>query len=125
MHISIEFEDSTVDDFATSTGSPKAKQFTQTVPPAATQTRIINASLILESEQLLGQVSPDDDEIDDQINVSFLPWLNQFSSSDPLSLINISGDEDLQLKIRQRMRSLQQDPQLVLSRRVGLSPGQP
>ena len=25
----------------------------------------------------------------------------------------------------QRMRSLQQDPQLVLSRRVGLSPGQP
>ena len=61
------------EEFATSKGSPKANQFTQTVPPAATQTRIIHASLILESEQLLGQVSPDDDEIDDQINDSFSP----------------------------------------------------
>jgi hypothetical protein len=60
------------EEFATSKGSPKAYQFTQTVPPAATQTRIIHASLILESEQLLGQVSPDDDEIDDQINDSHL-----------------------------------------------------
>ena len=42
------------EDFAPSKGSPKAKQFTQTVPPAATQTRVIHASLILESEQLLG-----------------------------------------------------------------------
>jgi Chromo (CHRromatin Organisation MOdifier) domain len=36
----------------------------------------------------------DDDEIDDQIDDSFLPWLNQFPSFDPLSLVNISGDED-------------------------------
>ena len=79
------------EDFAPSKGSPKAKQFTQTVPPAATQTRVIHASLILESEQLLGQVSPDDDKIDDQINDSFSPWLNQFPSSDPLPLVNISG----------------------------------
>lgn len=52
------------EDFATSKGSPKANQFTQTVPPAATQTCVIHASLIVESEQLLGQVSPDDDEND-------------------------------------------------------------
>ena len=88
------------EDFAPSKGSPKAKHFTQTVPPAANQTRVIHASLILESEQLLGKFSPDEDEIDDQINDSFSPRLNQFPSSDPLSLINISGDEDLQLKIR-------------------------
>ena len=59
-----------------------------------------NASLKLESEQLLGQVNPDDDEIDDDLKDSFSPWLSRFPSSDPLSLINISGDEDLQTTIR-------------------------
>ena len=61
---------------------------------------IIHASLILESEQLLGHISPDDDEIYDDLNDSFSPWLKSFPSSDPLSLINISGDEDLQTRIR-------------------------
>ena len=75
-------------EFATPNGSPKVNQLTQTVPPPATQTRIIHASLKLESEQLLGQVSPDD-EIDDDLKDSFSPWLSRFPSSDSLSLINI------------------------------------
>ena len=49
---------------------------------------------------LLGRVSPDDDEIADHLNDSFSPWLDRFPSADPLSLINISGDEDQQNRIR-------------------------
>ena len=83
-------------DFATPEGSPTANQSSQTVPPATTQTQTILASLVFDSEKLLGHISPDDDEIDDHLNDSFSPWLDRFPSTDPLSLIHISGDEDLQ-----------------------------
>ena len=42
------------EEFATSKGSPEVDQLTQTVIPASAQTQVIHASLILESEQLLG-----------------------------------------------------------------------
>ena len=87
-------------DFATPEGSQTANQSSQTVPPTTTQTQIILASIVFDSEQLLGHISPDDDEIDDHLNDSFSPWLDRFPSSDPLSLIHISGDEDLQNQIR-------------------------
>jgi transposase InsO family protein len=87
-------------DFATPEGSPTANQSSQIVPPATTQTQTILASLVFDSEKLLGHISPDDDEIDDHLNDSFSPWLDRFPSTDPLSLIHISGDEDLQNQIR-------------------------
>ena len=88
-------------EFATPVGSPKVDQLSQTVKPPTTQTQIIQESISRESDQLLGHVSPDDDEIDDDLKDSFSPWLKRFPSSDPLSLINISGDEDLQKRIRE------------------------
>ena len=54
----------------------------------------------LESEQLLGHIGPDDDEIEDHLNDSFSPWLDCFTSEDTIFLINTSGDENLQNKIR-------------------------
>ena len=70
------------------------------MPPATSQTQVILSSIVFDSEKLLGHISPDDDEIDDHLNDSFSPWLDHFSSTDPLSLIHISGDEDLQNHIR-------------------------
>ena len=70
------------------------------MPPTTTQTQVILASIVFDSKQLLGHISPDDDEIDDHLNDSFSPWLDRFPSSDPLSLIHVSGDEDLQNQIR-------------------------
>ena len=80
-------------DFATPEGSPKANQSSQIVPPAIFQTQVILSSIVFDSEKLLGHISPDDDEIDDHLNDSFSPCLDRFPSTDPLSLIHISGDE--------------------------------
>ena len=80
------------EEFATSFGTKKVKWLTQTILPTTAKTHV-NASLILESEQLLGHIGPDGDEIEDHLNDSFSPWLDRFSSEDPLSLIHISGDE--------------------------------
>ena len=88
-------------EFATPKGIKQVDQtLNHLVQPATTATHKIHASLIIESERLLGRVSPDDDEIADHLNDSFSPWLDRFPSADPLSLINISGDEDQQNRIR-------------------------
>ena len=76
------------------------KWLTQTILPTTAKTHVIHASLILESEQLLGYIGPGDDEIEDHLYDSFYPWWDRNSSEDPLSLIHISGDENLQNKIR-------------------------
>ena len=68
--------------------------------PAVTQTHVILASLIQESEQLFGVVPPDEDEIDDSLNDSFSPWINEFLDTDSLSLIHIAGDQDQKNKLR-------------------------
>ena len=70
------------------------------MPPATSQTQVILSSIVFDSEKLLGHISPDDDEIDDHLYDSFSPWLDRFSSTNPLSLIHISGDEDLQNHIQ-------------------------
>ena len=77
-----------------SDGSAKVDPLTQKVKPAVTQTHVILASLIQESERLFESVPPDEDEIDDSIKDSFSPWIDDLPDSDPLSLINIAGDED-------------------------------
>ena len=84
----------------TSKGTPKDLSLTQMKDPAVTQTHVILASLIQESEQLFGVVPPDEDEIDDSLNDSFSPWINEFLDTDSLSLIHIAGDEDQKNKLR-------------------------
>ena len=74
-----------------SDGSPKVDPLTQKVKPAVTQTHVILASLIQESERIFNS---DEDEIDDSIKDSFSPWIDEFPDTDPLSLINLAGDED-------------------------------
>ena len=59
-------------DFATPEGSPKANQSSQIVPPATSQTQVIISSIVFDSEKLLGHISPDNDEIDDHLNDSFV-----------------------------------------------------
>jgi hypothetical protein len=56
--------------------------------------------LILESEQLMGEVIADEYEIVDSRNDSFSPWINQFPDTDQLSLIHLAGDTDQQNKLR-------------------------
>ena len=80
---------------------------TQKVKPAVAQTHVILASLIQESERLLGAVPPDEDEIDDSIKDSFSPWMDEFSDSDPLSLIHLAGDEDQKNKLRLLVHELE------------------
>ena len=65
-----------------------------------TQTHGLLASLVLESEHILGTPIPDEDEIDHIKTDTFSHWLKEPSTVDVLSLINISGDENLQLKLR-------------------------
>jgi Reverse transcriptase (RNA-dependent DNA polymerase) len=79
--------------------TPKRLTSTQ-CSPAATQKRVILASLILESEQLMAEVIADEDEIDDSRNDSFSPWINPFPDTYPLSLIHIAGETDQQNKLR-------------------------
>ena len=79
------------------TGSPPAEQ---TVAP----THRILTSLILNSENLLSGSLPDEDEIDHDKTDTFKPWLPSHSDVDVLSLIHISGDEDLQRRLRSLCR---------------------
>jgi hypothetical protein len=79
------------ENLQSSAETPKRLTSTQ-CSPAATQKRVILASLILESEQLMGEVIADEDEIDDSRNDSFSLWINPFPDTDPLSLIHIAGD---------------------------------
>ena len=52
------------------------------------------------SQNILGVSLPDDDEIDHDKTDTFKSWLRQPDNSDVLSQIKISGDKDLQQKIR-------------------------
>jgi hypothetical protein len=83
------------ENLQSSAETPKRLISTQ-YSPAATQKRVILASLILESEQLMGEVIADEYEIVDSRNDS----INQFPDTDQLSLIHLAGDTDQQNKLR-------------------------
>ena len=57
--------------------------------------RSLLASLTVEAQHILGGSTPDDDDDD-----TFKPWLPSPSTTDVLSLIHISGDKDLQHRLR-------------------------
>ena len=61
---------------------------------------------------------PDDDEIDHDKTDTFKPWLPSHSDVDVLSLIHISGDEDLQ----RRLRSLCQEFKDIFSNELPAAP---
>ena len=58
------------------------------------------SSLIPEAQSILGRSLPDDDKINHDKNDTFKPWLPTPSTTDVLSLIHISGDKDLQQRLR-------------------------
>ena len=62
--------------------------------------RSLLASLTVEAQHILDGSAPDDDEIDHDETGTFKPWLPSPSTTDVLSLIHISGDEDLQHRLR-------------------------
>ena len=62
--------------------------------------RSLLASLTIEAQNILGGSAPDDDEIDHDKTDTFKPWLPSPSTADVLSLIHISGDKDLQHRLR-------------------------
>ena len=62
--------------------------------------RSLLASLTVEAQHILGGSAPDDDEIDRDKTDTFKPWLPSPSTTDVLSLIHISGDKDLQHRLR-------------------------
>ena len=68
--------------------------------PSAFQISRILASLALESEQLSRAPLYDDDDIDHDKTDTFKPWSTASSDTDILSLIHLSGDEDLQSRLR-------------------------
>ena len=81
-------------------GSSKPSLIAQTetlivTPPHRLLSSLIPMSLMPD----LGSL-PDDDEIDHDKTDTFKPWLRQPDTSDVLSQIKISGDKDLQHKIR-------------------------
>ena len=62
--------------------------------------RSLLASLTVEAQHILGGSAPDDDENDHDKTDTFKPWLPSPSTTDVLSLIHISGDKDLQHRLR-------------------------
>ena len=66
--------------------------------PTVSQISCILASLVLESEQLLAL--PDEGDIDHNKTDTFKQWFTISSDTDILSLIHLSGDEDLQSRLR-------------------------
>ena len=68
--------------------------------PTVSQTSRIQASLVLESEQLSTAPLYDDDDIDHDKTDIFKSWSTSSSDTDILSLIHFSGDEDLQSRLR-------------------------
>ena len=93
------------------TGSPTAEQ-------TETPSRKILTSLILNSENPLSGLLPDDDEVDYGKTDTFKSWLPSHSDVDVLSLIHISGDEDLQ----RRLRSLCREFKDIFSNELPASP---
>ena len=75
---------------------PKVQPLTSPLKePTVTQTSRILASLVLESGQLSRAPLYDDDDIDHDKTDTFKPWSTSYSDTDILSLIHLSGDEDL------------------------------
>ena len=68
--------------------------------PTVPQTRGLVATLILKAEQLLGMPTPDEDEINQEKNDVFAPWLPHTNTPDVLTQIHISGTEELQFNLR-------------------------
>ena len=62
--------------------------------------RSLLASLTVKAQHILGGSAPDDDEIDHDKMDTVKPWLPSPSTTDVLSLIHISGDKDLQHRLR-------------------------
>ena len=89
------------EDLLPSRSIPKGQPLTSPLKePTVTQTSRILASLVLESEQLSRAPLYDDDEIDHDKTDTFKPWSTPDSDTDILSLIHLSGDEDLQSRLR-------------------------
>ena len=80
--------------------TPCYKHFSDIKELTVTQTSRILASLVRESEQLSRSPLYDDDDIDHDKTDTFKPWSSPSSNADILSLIHISGDKDLQLRLR-------------------------
>ena len=68
--------------------------------PTVSQTSRIQASLVLESEQLSTAPLYDDDDVDHDKTDIFKSWSTPSSDTFILSLIHFSGDEDLQSRLR-------------------------
>ena len=80
---------------------PKGQPLTSPLKePTVSQTSSILASLVLESEKLSRAPLYDDDEIDHDTIDTFKPWSKSYSDTDILFLIHLSGDEDLQSRLR-------------------------
>ena len=62
--------------------------------------RSLLASLTVEAQHTLRGSAPDDDEIDHDKTDTFKPWLLSPSTIDVSSLIHVSGDKDLQHRLR-------------------------
>ena len=60
----------------------------------------------MEAQHILGGSAPDADEIDHDKTDTFKPWLPSPSTTDVLSLIYISGDKDLQHRLRTLCKNL-------------------
>ena len=78
----------------------KAPVTSQVTVPTVFNPRSLLSSLIPEAHFILGGSLPDDDEIDYDKNDIFKPWLPTPSTTDVLSLMHISGDKDLQHRLR-------------------------
>ena len=89
------------EDLLPSRSIPKGQPLTSPLKePTVTQTSRILASLVLESEQLSRAPLYDDNEIDHDKTDAYIPWSTTSSDTDILSLIHLSGDEDLQSRLR-------------------------
>ena len=87
-------------ELQTSRSIPKCQPLTSLLKePTVTQTSRILASLVLESEEISKAPLYDDDEIDYDKTDTYKPWSTPSSDTNILSLIHISGDEDLQSRL--------------------------
>ena len=78
----------------------KAPAISQVAVPTVFNPRSLLSSLIPEAQSILEGSLPDDDESDHDKNDTFKPWLPTPSTTDVLSLMHISGDKDLQQRLR-------------------------
>ena len=79
---------------------PSEIPLTLVAKPRKPVIRSLLASLTVEAQHILGGSALDDDEIDHDETDTFKPWLPSPSTTDVLSLLQISGDKDLQHRLR-------------------------